>query len=272
MEKGWWKAITVAVFAVAGCSGGSDKDTTGQPDAHDANVTDQAAPDLVQDLVPDVPAPDGVEPDGKLPDLAEDSKAPDGVTPDVPEPDGGPTDDFGFNIRIPENHSVTCSKYPDGFPKDPMEQADVDWICTFDYGDQHGHIYVQATPVDCQVFYGPIPIFECPAAYMSIDGKVEKLLNPVYNAGGNHLNDYIEFDWQGKHFKYYHSSFGFGFRACQPMDCIQVLDKAGGDSIEDGCKPKDRSLPAVCVQVGMDGTYPPLVDQFEPCNGDDKWK
>ncbi|MBM4354721.1 MAG: hypothetical protein FJ109_13195, partial [Deltaproteobacteria bacterium] len=211
MKTGWKRVLAVALVALAACSGGGGKDTTGQPDSTDARLEDQAAPDLVQDLLPDAPGPDGVPPDQAAPDAPEpDGVEPDQVTPDGPAPDAEPADDFGFNIRVPQNHSITCSNYPPGFPEDPMEQADVDWICTFDHGDQHGHIYVQSTPVDCEVKMGAIGIFECPAGYMSQDGKVEKLLNPTYNWGGGHNNDFLEFDWQGKHYKYYHSSFGFG--------------------------------------------------------------
>jgi hypothetical protein len=253
----------VGALALAACSGAGDKDTGGQPD--DARVEDQNVPE------PDVPEPDGVAPDQATPDVpAPDGIVPDQVTPDAPEPDGEPAKDFGFDIRLPQDHSVTCSNYPEGFPEDPMEQADVDWICTFDYGDQHGHVYVQATPVDCTfAMMSALPVFECPAGFVSLNGKVEELSNPAYDWGGNHNNDFLEFDWQGKHFKYYHSSFGFGWRACQPMDCIQVYE--GGKLTEDGCKPKERSLPAVCVPVGKDGTYPPLEDKFAPCNGDDDW-
>jgi len=268
----WKSAAVIGALALAACSGGGDKDTTGAPDSVDARVEDEAVADLPQDLVPDLPAPDGVEPDQVVPDVAGDTAdTVQEVTQDVPEGDTGPFDDFGFDIRIPQTHEITCSNYPDRFPEEPLVQADADWVCTFDYGDQHGHVYVQATPVDCTfAMMSVLPVFECPAGYMSQNGKVEKLLNPAYDNGGNHQNDFLEFDWQGKHFKVDHSTFGVGWHACRPMDCMLVYE--GGNLLENGCVPKERSLPVVCVPVGVDGKFPPLVDEFEPCDGDDEWK
>jgi hypothetical protein len=88
-----------------------------------------------------------------------------------------------------------------------------------------------------------------------------------YDWGGNHHNDAIEFDAAGKHWRAYHSSFGFGWRQCQPMDCLQQTQGVGGTVIEDGCT-KERTLPAVCRPIKADGSYDALVDSFKPCLGD----
>ena len=68
---------------------------------------------------------------------------------------------------------------------------------------------------------------------------------------------------EGSRFTWDHSTFGFGFRACQPPDCLRVEEE---DAFEDGCSP-ERTLPEICVAV-VD-PVPPLVDTFAPCAGDE---
>jgi hypothetical protein len=96
---------------------------------------------------------------------------------------------------------------------------------------------------------------------------VSAVANLDYNWGGNHHNDSLEFDFGGRHFRGYHSSFGWGWRQCRPMDCL-VVTTMTGDPVEDGCT-CDRTVPLVCVQVLPDGTWPALVDTFEVCPGDE---
>ena len=69
----------------------------------------------------------------------------------------------------------------------------------------------------------------------------------------------------GTSYRYYHSSFGFGWRRCQPMDCVQELRSDG--VVDDGCTPA-RTRPIVCVEIAEDGTEPALLDTFEKCLGD----
>jgi len=89
-----------------------------------------------------------------------------------------------------------------------------------------------------------------------------------YDSGGNHRNDWIRLEFQGAVYRYWHSSMGTSWRKCQAPDCLQVLDPADDRvTLEDGCTP-DRLLPAWCVEVGHDGTVPPLVDGFQKCPGD----
>lgn len=172
-------------------------------------------------------------------------------------------DEFGFSIRIPEEHEVECDYVPEGFPK-TIVQAEVDHLCSFDYDGASGHIYVQATPVDCIVLQEPMVAFEVAGAWISFDGLVSPLEDAAYDSGGNHQNDSIEFTYGGKMFTYFHSSFGSGWGKCQPMDCMIVSAPRTEEVFENGCIP-ERTLPVVCVQVDSDGAYPPLVDTFEPC-------
>jgi hypothetical protein len=112
-----------------------------------------------------------------------------------------------------------------------------------------------------------LPVFETVGAYAAKDGNVSALEGAYYDFGGNHANDWLEFELNGKHFRYYHSSFGLGYRKCQPMDCMQVSESAGGRLIEDGCT-DERTLPVVCVEIDPEESYyddDDLVDNFEPC-------
>ena len=233
-----------------GCSGSESKeDDLGSADAR---VTDSTADIDKEDTV----APDGGA-DVTLPEIVELDMAPE---------DLGPADPLGFQLRKPQvQYSVDCST-----GGGPGLFDDRDHVCTFAYGDWEGHIYFQATATDCFMLMGPSPTYSVIGAWMSLDGTVTPLDNPSYDIGGNHQNDFFEFDFEGQHFKYYHSTFGMGWRACQPMDCLQIL--AGEEIVEDGCLPKDRSLPIICVPVEADGTYAELVDTFAPCALDQSWK
>jgi hypothetical protein len=171
-----------------------------------------------------------------------------------------------FDVRVPAEHQVTCSQYPEGMQPEPQDYSDVDWLCTFAYGGASGVLYLQATPTDCRLDMQTVAIYTS-EAWLALDGLVHAPGAPVYDWGGNHRNDFLTFDFQGHHFRYYHSSLGYGWRKCQPMDCMQVYDASGVTLQEDGCT-KERTLPVTCVQVKADGTWPALVDTFAPCPGD----
>jgi hypothetical protein len=91
---------------------------------------------------------------------------------------------------------------------------------------------------------------------------VTPLADVAYDAGGNHRNDYFSFTLEGVRYMYNHSSFGFGFRVCQPVDCI--VREADG-VVTDGCQP-ERTLPEACIAVSA--PLPELVDNFAVCAGD----
>ncbi len=179
---------------------------------------------------------------------------------------GGTVSSFGFDVRIPQWHTVQCQD-PANFTH-VLDEMELDWVCTFDYEGVSGHVYVQSKPVGCTVLMGPMPDFETQAAYLSVDGEVSSLQNVVYEWGGNHANDSLSFDYQDRRLKYYHSSFGFGWRTCQPMDCMQVFASAQEEEpAEDGCT-MERTIPVVCSQILEDGSFDELVDNFAPCPGD----
>jgi hypothetical protein len=96
---------------------------------------------------------------------------------------------------------------------------------------------------------------------------VTALQNAKYDYGGGHHNDALSFDRDGATQSYYHSSFGFGFRRCQEMDCRNVYAFGTTTLQTEGCT-SARSLPEVCVSIDPDGTHAPLVDKFMKCAGD----
>jgi hypothetical protein len=168
----------------------------------------------------------------------------------------------GFNIRIPQTRSVSCSGTPTDFD-------DMDWICSFSYQGKTATVYAQSNPTGCNVVLTEIATYTTVSAKIAVNGTVSDLQDAAYDWGGNHHNDSLAFTYEGTHFNYYHSSFGFGWRSCQNMDCLQVLDDAGAAK-EDGCT-SARTMPIVCSLIQPDGTYASLsVDTFAKCPGDNK--
>jgi hypothetical protein len=260
--------LMLTVSGLVACEADSGRADAGPVDAVDVPV-DGSVDVPVDALVPDAaepvePAPDTVEP---APDTVE--PTPDTVEPAPDVPDVGPDDqggevvDFGFDLRVPQWHDYTCES---GWGTTPMHELDTDWLCTFDDGGQQGWLYTQATPTGCFVTMATTPTYTNDGGWFSDGAEVSAVDAPAYDFGGGHHNDSLEFDWNGKHYNVYHSSFGWGWRACQNMDCLQVYG-AGGELETDGCT-TDRTLPVVCVQVKEDGTHDPLVDSFEKCLGD----
>ncbi len=226
----------------------------GKPDiAHDQEIKD-GQPDTVLDQKINDGQPDTVH------DSSWDTQVTDmGLSP-IPNT-------LGFNIRVPQIRTVPCPNVPSS-PGD-LVQKDVDWICTFNHGGEQGYVYIQSNVVDCVVIMSATGVFETQGAYFSSQGVITPLQNTQYYWGGNHHNDWLEFDRSGNAFRYYHSSFGSGWRACQPMDCLQVYQSQGGAILEDGCT-SDRTLPTVCLQVEEGKSYGPanFVDNFDKCLGD----
>jgi hypothetical protein len=178
--------------------------------------------------------------------------------------DTGVENPWGFDIRIPTSRTLSC----EGDDRTEVaEFPDADWLCTFSFEQSEGVLYVASSAVDCTLIMAAQPIYEAVAAGVFVDGEVSPLEDVEYQSGGNHPNDSLEFTFYDQRFRYDHSSFGFGWRACHPMDCVQLLT-ASGDMTEDGCT-CDRTLPVVCVPVGEDGTWPSFEDHFAICPGDE---
>ncbi|GEM_PF-1777443 len=182
------------------------------------------------------------------------------------EPGGSGTTTLGFTIRAPEERTVTCSGGDPSFT-DPALLMDEDYVCTFVHDAVEGHVYVQATPTDCLQLMGAVPTTFEATGWLSIDGVTTPLEELLYDHGGNHLNNTVEFVLDGQRYRYAHSSIGFGGRSCQPMDCLQVFEADGTTLVEDGCT-VDRTLPVVCAPVEAAGVLPALEDDFAPCPGD----
>jgi hypothetical protein len=174
-------------------------------------------------------------------------------------------DEYGFMRRLPETRQITCSKYPSEASKKPQALEDTDYLCTFAYKEQTATLYFRNTVDSCIYLMSPQPSFKS-RGWIAEGGQVTELSDVAYDWGGNHHNDSVDFKLDGRIFRYYHSSFGFGWRACQNLDCIQIID-ADGTIIEDGCDPT-RLLPIACVQIDSKGKADELKDTFAVCPGD----
>lgn len=184
-----------------------------------------------------------------------------------------------FKPRVPKAAVHQCSfeeKIGKESIKWDMDFDQQDWICTFKYADLEGFVYVQGSPTDCQaVGMGMNPEISVDTAVLYVNGKYSTPKNLSYEWGGNHHNDKFRFTYDGKVYEYFHSSYGWGGRSCQEMDCMRVFESDGTTLIEDGCKTFDddlntvRSLPVVCRFASLDdGSFGDFTDTFELCNGD----
>ncbi len=181
----------------------------------------------------------------------------DAGTPDT----GGYVDERGFSIRIPQLRTVPMESF-DG-QSGTTELRDLDYVCTFKYGGEEGFLYVQSDGVASRQMAGTE--YAARAAFWSFGKVVTPAPGTEYDYGGNHHNDSIDLTRGGKKLRYYHSSFGFGWRSCMAPDCLQVLD--GTTVVEDGCT-TERKLPVWCERVADDGALKPLVDGYKKCLGD----
>lgn len=177
-----------------------------------------------------------------------------------PNGGGSNTDEYGFSYRDPASHEFSCNGTP-------LDLPDADWLCTFHLEDRVAYVYAQATAIGVTCVLASFGNYEVELAQISIDGVVSSLANAKYDWGGGHHNDSLSFDYEGKTYKYYHSSIGFGFRSCQPMDCLNVYEPGATAPEIEGCS-KARTLPEVCVPIEAGGMHDPLVDTFMRCPGD----
>ena len=156
--------------------------------------------------------------------------------------------EFGFSYRTPGEDNL-------------------DWLCTFNDDSGSGHVYIRLLQTGMvQVGIGRVPVYEAELAQISLSGQVSALASAKYDYGGGHHNDSLTFDFGGKTHTYYHSSFGFGFRKCQNMDCRNVYAPGTTTLESEGCS-SDRLLPEVCVSFKSDGSHDALVDKFMKCPG-----
>lgn len=195
----------------------------------------------------------------------DDAAAHDGEVSDAERPDAGHAEAYGFTLRVPVSRTVPCVGESGVCPNGTIEFPDRDYVCTLEYGTLSAFLYVQATPTQYIDFMGPV--FSTVGAWLS-DGVTAEPVTASYDWGGGHHNEAIVLDLPEQRIQYWHSSFGFGFRACHAPDCLDVYRPDSSDLVESGCSP-ERTLPVVCKAVREDGTLPELIDTFEKCPGDD---
>jgi hypothetical protein len=141
--------------------------------------------------------------------------------------------------------------------------ADQDFVCTFTQDGHDAVVYLHASATRINETFFPTPVYETVAAFIAEDDVVTPLADAAYDAGGNHRNDFFSFTLNDVRYTYNHSSFGFGFRVCQPVDCV-VRETSDG-VVTDGCQP-ERTAPEACIAVSA--PLPELVDNFATCAGD----
>jgi hypothetical protein len=155
-----------------------------------------------------------------------------------------------------------------GFTYRPVQTEQLDWLCTLHAVGQSTYVYVRLDQTGTKsAGIATVPVYTAKLARISASGTVTDLASAQYDFGGGHNNDSLQVDYQGKTYKYYHSSFGFGWRQCQPMDCINIYALDSTTLENEGCA-TTRSLPEFCVPIKADGTHDPLVDTFKKCAGD----
>lgn len=187
-----------------------------------------------------------------------------------------PTDPIEiFNPRVPQEAVYHCEEEESSYTKIAIDFDQQDWICTFEYANKKGYVYVQGTPTSCEARFSLSPTITADTALLYIDGEYVTLEDLTYNWGGNHHNDSFRFTYDGKVYEYDHSSYGWGYRKCQEMDCLKVYEADGKTLIEDGCGEYEddlqnvRKLPVVCRFADIeDGSFGSFEDTFEFCNGD----
>jgi hypothetical protein len=181
---------------------------------------------------------------------------------------GSSSDGGGTGGIDPGSGGSTGSEY--GFSFRAPGEKNLDWLCTYHQDQVSGYVYVRLLETGKQsAGIAMVPVYAVQLAQISIDGKVSMLEGVEYEYGGGHHNDALSFDYAGKSQRYYHSSFGFGFRKCQNMDCRDVYGLASTTLETEGCA-SDRKLPEVCVAIEPDGTHGALTDAFMKCQGDTK--
>ena len=180
-----------------------------------------------------------------------------------------------FKTRVPEEDAYTC-KSTEGETAGWVEKFDQrDWICSFRYGEDKGYVYVQSTPYDCETRFSMIPEMSIDTAILYVNEKYVSLDGVTYDWGGNHHNESFRFAYGGKVFEYFYSTFGWGGRSCQEMDCLVVYDADGKTLIEDGCGldndnlSETRKLPVICRFANVeDGSFGRFIEEYDLCLGD----
>ena len=244
----------VIVLAAALCFACNDN-----PDTEEGAVADG---DMSED--------DGSDGDGD----AIDGDATDDESEDVTDGDDeNDTELTEFQIRVPDPAALSCEDPDMGFISDWRQ---IDHVCSIHNAALDAEIYVQANPVECLLF--DTAAYSVTNAWIQIDGEISGL-SAAYDYGYRHHNDFITFQLNGRKHIIWHSSIGWGFRACYRPDCMVICDE-GTDCVhgtetdvqQDGCEREAGSgpppLPVICVEVLPDGSVPELLDPWTEHDGE----
>lgn len=175
--------------------------------------------------------------------------------------DGGSVDEHGFQIRVPLARLLP--QEAGGSCDGPLTTMwDHDLLCTFRYGGRDAVVYVQSTPISTHPEGFSGAIYETRGAFWAEGGVTTEVI-AEYDWGSQHHIDSLTVFAADATYVWSHSSFTVEYRTCHPPDCLKVYGP-GYELVDDGCRP-ERTLPEVCVVVGDDGSYPPLIDSFAPC-------
>lgn len=169
-----------------------------------------------------------------------------------------------YAIRVPQEFYIEC---PGSFYSPIDTVLNRDFICSYSEEGIEKTSYVQFKPTSCTVVMSNQINFTGEQGWTLESSMYTNLDSLAYDWGGNHGNDAFTIHQGNHHLRFYHSSFSVGWRACQPVDCYQVLDEQG-IVIDDGCT-TDRTHPAICKPILEDGSHEELIDTFEKCYGDD---
>lgn len=203
---------------------------------------------------------------------AQDAGAQDSGAQDASPTDGGggTVDERGFTIRVPQVRQVPCESRAGGCDAPMVAARDADLVCTLVDGARNQFLYAQlrVDRIDGVTSFFPQPVYVTDGVWLS-DGTrvISSGHSATYDYGGGHHNDSLTVDLGDVVYKYYHSSFGFGFRQCHEMDCLQSFAPGAATPTVDGCT-RERTRPIVCMRVTDTGTVPPLRDTFMRCAGD----
>ena len=310
--------ITTALLCVS-CGDGTDQPDNGHLDTiTDMGQLDVPAADTSSDTmrdVADIPNPEDIqkdipnqdipdldtEPEDALPEDASDDTTDATDTTDVPPEDTvGDVSDLAdtadvpdvtedFVVRVPDNNALECT---DGLGGGSYFVSQVDHICQMSNEALQAEFYFQADPSECGNFGNAQ--YQMHMAWIKIDGKLSEV-GAGYDYGGNHHNDSISFTYAETSYEIWHSSIGWGWRACARPDCLIVCSPGTAcnhtsdmNVAQDGCSrnagdpPPD--LQVICVRVNDDGTVPEFLDPWTtqspygeegdmilPCSGEENY-
>lgn len=209
------------------------------------------------------PAPtnDAGPSDGGTSDGGHDDDA-DGGAEDAGPPDPGIENEWGFAMRTPGLHRLPCEGGEFSCPSETFDAFDKDYVCTLSVDGHDAVVYVRATPTSVNTGGFPFAVYDDVKGFVA-EGDAIVEVPATYDYGGNHHNDFLSITLEGVRYTWDHSSYGYGFRACAPPDCLK---REEGTDFTDGCQP-ERTLPEACIAVT--DPLPALVDTFAPCPGDE---